>query len=208
MSFNAFLLLSTISASLTFMPVEGSIVNPKQVISEHTSVELIEEATVIEQAEIPVVEAVPEPVVEEIKQEDEEYILEDDNEAFPPPTNSKVGNKDYPTFTKDGLLEMKRSRNADIVVELLLSIPGHSNGRNYHIKHHIDEYIETLSTPEAIYVLRTIEGAGFGQVMSGYAGIDSPESHKSLVRNQLNVRYGGSIHELLKEWGTYTYSGY
>ena len=190
------------------MPVEGSIVNPKQVISEHTSVELIEEATVIEQAEIPVVEAVPEPVVEEIEKEDEEYILEDDNEVFPPPTNSKVGNKDYPTFTKDGLLEMKHSRNADIVVELLLSIPGHSNGRNYHIKHHIDEYIETLSTPEAIYVLRTIEGAGFGQVMSGYAGIDSPESHKSLVRNQLNVRYGGSIHELLKEWGTYTYSGY
>ena len=211
MSFSAFVLLSTISASLTFMPVEGSMTNPKQVIAEHTSVELIQEATVKEQSEIPVEEPKKEePEKEEVEVvEETTYIYEEDEEeAFPAPKTAKVGDKGLPTFTKDGLLEMARSRNADIVVELLLSIPGHSNGASYHAKHHIDEYIDTLSTPEAIYVLRTIEGAGFGQVMSGYAGIDTPESHKSLIRNQLNLRYGGSIHELLKEWGTYSYSGY
>ena len=103
---------------------------------------------------------------------------------------------------------MQSSSKAQQAINLLLGIPGHSNGSGYHASTGLDSLIDSLSTPEALYVLHQIEGAGFGQTASGYAGMDTPESHKALVSIQLNGRFGGSIHELLKHWGTYSYGGY
>lgn len=111
-------------------------------------------------------------------------------------------------FGSDGLLIMQSSSKAQQAINLLLGIPGHSNGSGYHASTGLDSLIDSLSTPEALYVLHQIEGAGFGQTASGYAGMDTPESHKALVSIQLNGRFGGSIHELLKHWGTYSYGGY
>lgn len=111
-------------------------------------------------------------------------------------------------FGSDGLLVMQSSSKAQQAINLLLGIPGHSNGSGYHASTGLDSLIDSLSTPEALYVLHQIEGAGYGQTASGYAGMDTPESHKALVSIQLNGRFGGSIHELLKHWGTYSYGGY
>jgi len=68
--------------------------------------------------------------------------------------------------------------------------------------------IDTLTTPEAIYVIHRIEGAGFGQTGAGYAGYDTPASHQAFVNQQVNGRFGGSVHALLKAWGTFSYGGY
>ena len=85
--------------------------------------------------------------------------------------------------------------------------PGHSNGAGYHASG-IDAKIEQLSTAEAIHVIHRIEGAGFGQTGDGYAGIDTPESHRNFVSKQINNRFDGSVHQLLRKWGTYSYGGY
>ena len=111
-------------------------------------------------------------------------------------------------FGADGLLVMQSSGRAQQVVNLLLGIPGHSNGAGYHQSTGLDRLINQLSTSEAVWVLHRIEGAGFGQTGDGYAGGDSPASHRALVTNQINRRFGGSIHALLRSWGTYSYGGY
>lgn len=111
-------------------------------------------------------------------------------------------------FGADGLLVMQSSGRAQQVVNLLLGIPGHSNGAGYHQSTGLDGLINQLSTSEAVWVLHRIEGAGFGQTGDGYAGGDSPASHRALVTNQINRRFGGSIHALLRSWGTYSYGGY
>lgn len=112
------------------------------------------------------------------------------------------------TFNSDGTLEYTKSDSAQEVINLLLAIPGHSNGAEYHKTWHIDEKIDNLSVKECVYVLRRIEDPGFGQTGQGLAGQESSESHKNFVENQLNKRYQGSIKNLLKKWGTYEYGGY
>ena len=98
------------------------------------------------------------------------------------------------------------SGNAERVISLLLSIPGHANGAGYHAQ--IDPIIDQLSAAEAIHVIHRIEGAGFGQTGDGLAGVDSPATHRNFIERQVNNRFGGSIHALLKKWGTYSYGGY
>ena len=111
-------------------------------------------------------------------------------------------------FGADGLLVMQASSRAQQVVNLLLGIPGHANGAGYHQSTGLDGLISQLSTAEAVWVLHRIEGAGFGQTGDGYAGMDTPASHRAVVANQINRRFGGSIHALLYAWGTYSYGGY
>jgi len=112
------------------------------------------------------------------------------------------------TFNSDGTLEYTKSDSAQEVINLLLAIPGHSNGAEYHKTWHIDEKIDNLTVRECVYVLRRIEDNGFGQTAQGLAGQETSESHKNFVENQLNKRYQGSIKNLLKKWGTYEYGGY
>lgn len=109
-------------------------------------------------------------------------------------------------FDANGLLVEATSGNAERVISLLLSIPGHANGAGYHAQ--IDPIIDQLSSAEAIHVIHRIEGAGFGQTGDGLAGIDSPSTHRNFIERQVNNRFGGSIHALLKKWGTYSYGGY
>ena len=109
-------------------------------------------------------------------------------------------------FDANGLLVEATSGNAERVISLLLSIPGHANGAAYHAQ--IDPIIDQLSAAEAIHVIHRIEGAGFGQTGDGLAGIDSPDTHRNFIERQVNNRFGGSIHALLKKWGTYSYGGY
>mgnify|MGYP003588786133 CR=1 FL=1 len=60
---------------------------------------------------------------------------------------------------------------------------------------------------EALWVLWRCEDPGFGQTGAGWDGIDSPESHQNFVKQQLDERFG-TIHNLLKSWGTFDYDGY
>lgn len=109
-------------------------------------------------------------------------------------------------FDSNGLLVEHTSDNAERVITLLLAIPGHANGAVYHAQ--IDPIIDQLSAAEAIHVIHRIEGAGFGQTGDGLAGVDSPATHRNFIERQVNNRFGGSIHALLKKWGTYSYGGY
>lgn len=111
-------------------------------------------------------------------------------------------------FDSNGLLVEHTSDNAERVITLLLAIPNHMNGSAYHAQ--IDPIIDQLSAAEAIHVIHRIEGPGFGQTADGLAGVDSPATHRAFVERQVNGRreFGGSIHQLLKLWGTYHYGGY
>lgn len=109
-------------------------------------------------------------------------------------------------FDSNGLLVEHTSDNAERVITLLLAIPNHMNGSAYHAQ--IDPIIDQLSAAEAIHVIHRIEGAGFGQTGDGLAGVDSPATHRNFIERQVNNRFGGSIHALLKKWGTYSYGGY
>ena len=139
--------------------------------------------------------------LEEEKAEAEKRVLYENSEKIVlPETNA--------TFDSNGLLNMRYSGRAQMVVNKLIAIPDHMNGEYYHIQHGIDKDIAELSTEEAFWVLHQIEGAGFGQTGDGYAGYDSSEGHHALITNQLNKRFSGSIHKLLTKWGTYPYGGY
>ena len=109
-------------------------------------------------------------------------------------------------FDSNGLLVEHTSDNAERVITLLLAIPNHMNGSAYHAQ--IDPIIDQLSAAEAVHVIHRIEGAGFGQTGDGLAGVDSPATHRNFIERQVNNRFGGSIHALLKKWGTYSYGGY
>lgn len=109
-------------------------------------------------------------------------------------------------FDSNGLLVEHTSDNAERVITLLLAIPNHMNGSAYHAQ--IDPIIDQLSAAEAVHVIHRIEGAGFGQTGDSLAGIDSPATHRNFIERQVNNRFGGSIHALLKKWGTYSYGGY
>lgn len=109
-------------------------------------------------------------------------------------------------FDSNGLLVEHTSANVERVITLLLAIPDHKNGSAYHAE--IDPIIDQLSAAEAIHVIHRIEGAGFGQTGDGLAGADTPGTHRAFIERQVNSRFGGSIHLLLKKWGTYHYGGY
>lgn len=111
-------------------------------------------------------------------------------------------------FDSNGLLVEHTSANVERVITLLLAIPDHKNGSAYHAE--IDPIIDQLSAAEAIHVIHRIEGAGFGQTGDGLAGADTPVTHRAFVERQVNGRreFGGSIHQLLKLWGTFNYGGY
>lgn len=109
-------------------------------------------------------------------------------------------------FDSNGLLVEHTSDNAERIITLLLAIPDHKNGSAQHAQ--IDPIIDQLSAAEAIHVIHRIEGAGFGQTGDGLAGVDSPATHRNFIERQVNNRFGGSIHALLKKWGTYSYGGY
>lgn len=112
------------------------------------------------------------------------------------------------SFGSDGLLVEQHTAASQNVINLLLGIPNHSNGSWYHQSTGLDSYIDQLSIEEAVNVIHRIEGAGFGQTGAGYAGFDTPESHRVFVEQQVNGRFGGDIRLLLKKWGTYSYGGY
>lgn len=109
-------------------------------------------------------------------------------------------------FDSNGLLVEHTSANVERVITLLLAIPDHKNGSAYHAE--IDPIIDQLSAAEAIHVIHRIEDAGFGQTGDGLAGADTPVTHRAFIERQVNSRFGGSIHLLLKKWGTYHYGGY
>lgn len=109
-------------------------------------------------------------------------------------------------FDSNGLLVEHTSANVERVITLLLAIPDHKNGSAYHAE--IDPIIDQLSAAEAIHVIHRIEDAGFGQTGDGLAGADTPGTHRAFIERQVNSRFGGSIHLLLKKWGTYHYGGY
>lgn len=112
------------------------------------------------------------------------------------------------SFGSDGLLVEQHTAASQNVINLLLGIPNHSNGSWYHQSTGLDSYIDQLSIEEAVNVIHRIEGAGFGQTGAGYAGFDTPESHRVFVEQQVNRRFGGDVRLLLKKWGTYSYGGY
>lgn len=123
-------------------------------------------------------------------------------------TDSVEASTVSPYFGSDGLLVMTGSANAREVARLLLAIPGHRRGSAYHKSTGLDSLIDDLSVEEATWVIHTIEGKGFGQTSSGYAGVDSHASHQAFLTKQVNRRFGGNIRTLLKKWGTYSYGGY
>lgn len=125
-----------------------------------------------------------------------------------PAQNAAPVTHEDPRFGPDGLLIMDDGGNAKQVYNLIHAIPGGMNGGNYHIQTGLDNLIDTLTTPQAFWVLYTLEGPGFGQLADGYAGFDTHESHQALITNQLDRRFNGSIHQLLKKWGTFAYNGY
>ena len=115
-----------------------------------------------------------------------------------------------PYFGSDGLLVENHTTKSQQVINLLLGIPGHMLGSDYHVSTGLDSLIDQLSVEEAVDVIHKIEGAGFGQTAAGYAGIDSRETHQAFLDQQVNGRaeFNNSIFNLLKKWGTYSYSGY
>lgn len=111
-------------------------------------------------------------------------------------------------FDSDGLLKEQPSELGQKIINQLFAIPGQQNGGQQHIDWGIDDNIDKLTTAEAVWVIHRLEGPGFGQTGDGYAGADTPESHRAFVQNQINNRFGGSVHNLLKKWGTFPYNGY
>ena len=127
------------------------------------------------------------------------------DESYVAPASTNSGS---PYFGADGLLVESATGRAQDVINHLLAIPGHANGSWYHAQYGVDAKINALSVEEAVYVIHIIEGAGFGQTGDGYAGYDTPASHRNFLNNQVNNRFGGDIWALLRSWGTYSYGGY
>lgn len=127
------------------------------------------------------------------------------DESYVVPASTNSGS---PYFGADGLLVESATGRAQDVINHLLAIPGHANGSWYHAQYGLDAKINSLSVEEAVYVIHRIEGAGFGQTGDGYAGYDTPASHRNFLNNQVNNRFGGDIWALLRSWGTYSYGGY
>lgn len=142
---------------------------------------------------------------EDKKSENKKVTSVQSNKSNSSSSNSTNGT---PYFDSNGLLAMNGSAKAKKAINLLLGIPGHRNGKSYHQRTGLDDLINSLSVEEATYVIRKIEGSGFGQTSDGFAGVDSHASHSAFLNRQVKRRFGGSIHALLRAWGTYNYGGY
>jgi hypothetical protein len=123
--------------------------------------------------------------------------------AFPKvPTYTGAG---IPQVGPDGLIVRQNSDAGQAVInKLFAEIPSHANGTH---SAQLDAMIDNLSPEECAWVLSRIENEGFGQTGAGYSTA-TPESHAAFIEQQVIGRYGGDIHNLLKHWGTYSYSGY
>jgi hypothetical protein len=124
------------------------------------------------------------------------------------PATSATPSNTRPYFGNDGLLVHHYSDRVQQVINLLSGIPGHSYGSDYHIATGLNNLIDSLTVEEAVEVLYRIEDPGFGQTGAGYAGYATPESHQAFMNQQIDGRFGGSMHNLLKAWGTFNYPGY
>ena len=124
------------------------------------------------------------------------------------PATSATPSNTRPYFGNDGLLVHHYSDRVQQVINLLSGIPGHSYGSDYHITTGLDNLIDSLTVEEAVEVLYRIEDPGFGQTGASYAGYATPESHQAFMTQQIDGRFGGSMHNLLKAWGTFNYPGY
>ena len=132
--------------------------------------------------------------------------------AEEPPVTPEVETPSTPTgpgipqIGEDGLVVRTQSQaGQDVINKLYYEIPSHANGTH---SSELDAMIDNLSPEECAWVLSRIEDQGFGQTGAGYAGKATPESHANFIQEQVVERFGGDIHELLKHWGTYSYSGY
>ena len=123
------------------------------------------------------------------------------------PATSATPSNTRPYFGNDGLVHHYSDR-VQQVINLLSGIPGHSYGSDYHIATGLDNLIDSLTVEEAVEVLYRIEDPGFGQTGAGYAGYATSESHQAFMTQQIDGRFGGSMHNLLKAWGTFNYPGY
>lgn len=175
-------------------------------IQEQNIQDVVEQQEQVENAQVEsIIEYIPEEISYELQ---EPEIIEEAVSYVEPITQVQPQSYGGYEFDGNGLLVMESSPNAQQVINLLFQIPGAANGAHYHSSLGIDSLIDTLSTREALWVLHRIEGPGFGQTADGFAGVDSPQTHQALITNQLNRRFGGSIHSLLKSWGTFSYGGY
>ena len=117
----------------------------------------------------------------------------------------RTGTYGVPAVNEKGLIVTQESQaGQDVINKLFAEIPTHSNGTH---SAELDAMIDNLSAEECAWVLTRIENEGFGQTGAGYSTA-TPEAHKTFIEDQLYGRFGGDIHNLLKVWGTFTYSGY
>ena len=111
-----------------------------------------------------------------------------------------------PAMDENGLVVRTQSQaGQDVINKLYAEIPTHANGTH---SGELDSMIDNLSAEECAWVLERIEDKGFGQTGAGYAGQETPESHANFIQEQVIDRFGGDIHNVLKSWGTHSYSGY
>ena len=111
-----------------------------------------------------------------------------------------------PAMDENGLVVRTQSQaGQDVINKLYAEIPTHANGAH---SGELDSMIDNLSAEECAWVLERIEDKGFGQTGAGYAGQETPESHANFIQEQVIDRFGGDIHNVLKSWGTHSYSGY
>ena len=198
----------------TFTPIvttQEALPEAEEDTAETTTEETYEQVT----EEAPAEEVSEEQTTEEVAPQETTPVTEETKVEPQVATQTPVPVQDpviaTPTtlkFTDNGLLAESATPKAQQVINLLISIPGHSNGSSYHKTTGLDNLIDELTPEEAVYVIHRIEGAGFGQTGDGYAGYDTPVSHQTFVKNQVNKRFGGDIKALLKMWGTYSYGGY
>lgn len=195
---------NAISENLRIAKVATKLNATNETLSNQKRQTKIEDAQKVEAAK----KAEEERQAEEVKKAEEAEEAKKAEEAKTATQDVQaVQDTGSPTFGADGLLIMTSSSLGQQVVNGLLGIPGHSNGSYYH-QNGLDALINQLSVNEAVWVIHTIEGAGFGQTGDGMAGLDTPLSHQTFINNQVNKRFGGSIHALLRAWGTYSYGGY
>ena len=116
----------------------------------------------------------------------------------------RPGTNGIPAVDDNGYIVRQQSQaGQDVINRLFAEIPSHANGTH---SAELDAMIDNLSAEECAWVMSRIENDVYGQ--SDRSGHATPETDQHFIENQVNRRYGGDIHNLLKAWGTYTYSGY
>jgi len=196
---------------------------PKEEVKEDKKEEVKEEKPKEDKKEevkeeTPKEETKEEPKKEEVKEDTtKEEVKKETVEPNPAPeqvdTKNTPPGPGMPTVGDDGLIVLEKSeRGQDVINKLYYDIDhskpadvaGHAQGTH---TEKLDAMIDELTPNECAWVLSRIENEGFGQTGAGYSKA-TPEAHQAFIEQQLIGRYGGDIHELLKHWGTYSYTGY